>query len=294
VIAGIVLIIKRRQLLGSAMICTALFLAPIAQFHYWNKETQSLTKWLGEWSGSIGGREVRLEIEDVSSNLLNGHITAGPCHVGKKLSGMVDHQNVTFMTMDGQFVADLEGDSSVLSGQVSGCNDNISYAELRRLAAGSVALPETIETESDFQLSKPEGWGDAPLSGRMVWHVASKYGTSTPACSVVATADPSFEITSIDEYIRNQSEEKIVKLASMNMANVSVGNWEPNFELGGQRALHFIYSATVDGNRMSNLIIQTIRSGKLFTFSCNATADEFMHVYADLLKIADTFQFNIE
>jgi len=143
----------------------------------------------------------------------------------------------------------------------------------------------------DFEVSAPDGWGAAPLVGRMKWHVASDNGTALPDCLIIVTEDWSFQVISIDDYIENQSEAQFVKMASVMMSDVVVGVWEEDFRLGGQRALHIVYSATVDGVRQTSFSTQTIRSGKLYSFACNASDNDFPFVYADLLKIADTFMF---
>ncbi len=142
-----------------------------------------------------------------------------------------------------------------------------------------------------FAVSMPEGWGDAPLLGRMKWHVASNNGTTNPDCFVVVTEDWSFEETPIEDYIATQTEEHFVEMASTMMSDVVVVVREENFDLGGQRAVHIVYSATVDGIPQASFTTQTIRSGKLYNFGCNAMVNNFPLVYADLLRIQESFKF---
>ncbi len=125
----------------------------------------------------------------------------------------------------------------------------------------------------------------------MKWHAAANGGTTNPDCFVIVTEDWSFEETSIDDYIRIQTEGHFVEVASVLMSDVVVIVREENFELGGQRAIHIVYSSTVDGIRQASFSTQTIHSGKLYTFGCNDMVDNFPLVYADLLKLQDSFQF---
>ena len=179
----------------------------------------------------------------------------------------------------------------VLTGCFAACDQKEAATagyEDEQLSSGT---PESADVGPGFEVSTPDGWDDAPLLGRMKWHVASNGGTTNPDCFVIVTEDWSFEVTPLDDYIKNQTEEHFVEVASVLMSDVVVVVREENFELGGQRAIHIVYSSTVDGIRQASFSTQTIRSGKLYTFGCNDMVDNFPLVYADLLKIQDSFQF---
>lgn len=144
---------------------------------------------------------------------------------------------------------------------------------------------------NDFRITAPEGWAAAPMERHMVWHVASEGGTKMPDCGVIATADWSMTHLTPEEYIESQNEAQLKKALGLNFTDVVIGYWEPNFRLGGQSALHYVYSGTLDGLRQTSLGLQTVRAGKLYTFFCNAPSDKFSSSYADLLAIADSFAF---
>lgn len=161
---------------------------------------------------------------------------------------------------------------------------------LTQASPAALAAPY-VDAKNQFRITAPKGWGAAPLSGRMVWHVAANGGTELPDCGVIVSQDSSFSILGNDRYINSQSKEKLKGILSLNFQNVVIGNWEPNFRLGGQRALHYIYTGTIEGERQTTLGIQTVRGGKLYTFSCNAPSAQFPSLYLDLLKVSDTFTF---
>ena len=156
---------------------------------------------------------------------------------------------------------------------------------------GAPAGAGHVDHTNQFRIAQPRGWGAAPLAGRIVWHVASNGGTEQPDCGVIVSQDWSFAATGVDGYIRGQSREGVKEMLSMNFTDVVIGHWEPNFTLAGQRALHQIYTGTIDGRRQTTMNIQTVRGNKLYTFFCNAPADKFPLIYLDLLKVSDTFAF---
>jgi hypothetical protein len=158
---------------------------------------------------------------------------------------------------------------------------------LARSAAPKVHLDRTNE----FQLTVPSGWGDAPKVGRIVWHSAAQGGTALPDCSVIVTQDASFALLTVDQFIASQSREQALQLLSISFKNPRIVLWEPNFRLGGQRALHYIYSGELDGAQQASMVLQTTHAGRLYTFSCNAPADQFPLLYTDLLHVADSFAF---
>lgn len=125
----------------------------------------------------------------------------------------------------------------------------------------------------------------------MVWHSARNGGTEMPDCGVIVNADRSFVGLSNDDYIRSQSEAQLAKLLALNFADVKIGLFEPRSSLGKQRSLHYIYTGVLDGKKQTSLGFQTIYRQRLYTFFCNATADEFSYLYADLLAIADSLSF---
>jgi len=51
-----------------------------------------------------------------------------------------------------------------------------------------------------------------------------------------------FLVLSHETFIESQTKEQFVRLASLNI-HVEIGNWETNFELGGQRVLHLFFTA---------------------------------------------------
>lgn len=125
----------------------------------------------------------------------------------------------------------------------------------------------------------------------MVWHVAARNGTALPDCGVIVTQDVAFKMLSVDQYVATQSKQKVLAMLALNFGDPLIGAWEPDFRLGGQRALHYIYSGTLDDRRQTTMIWQTTRNGRLYTFSCNTDAEQFPLVYTDLLHLADTFAF---
>lgn len=163
------------------------------------------------------------------------------------------------------------------------------------LAHGSTgwAAPGTrhVDAKNGFSIQSPQGWGPAPVSGRLVWHAASSDGTQMPDCSVIVTQDVSFAALSADDFIEGQTQDALVQALSLGFADVKLGVWEPNHRMGGQRALHVVYAGTLDGQRQMSLMSQTIRDGRLYTFACNAEARAFPGLYAELLHIMDTFEF---
>ena len=179
----------------------------------------------------------------------------------------------------------------VLAGCLAACDQRKDAPAGHVDEQPATGTPESADVGPGFEVSTPDGWGDAPLLGRMKWHVASNGGTTNPDCFVIVTEDWSFEVTPLEDYINTQTEEHFVEVASMLLSDVVVGVREENFNLGGQRAIHIVYSSTVDGIRQTSFSTQTIRSGKLYTFGCNDMVDNFPLVYADLLKIQDSFQF---
>lgn len=179
----------------------------------------------------------------------------------------------------------------VLAGCLASCNQNNDTSGENETEPLASETSKSSGVGPGFVVSTPEGWGDAPLLGRMKWHIAANDGTSNPDCFVIVTEDWSFEVTPLDDYIKTQTKEHLVEVASTMMSDVVVDVREDNFELGGQRAVHLVYSATVDSIRLTSFTTQTIRSGKLYTFGCNDMVDSFPLVYVDLLKIQDSFQF---
>ena len=166
-------------------------------------------------------------------------------------------------------------------------------ALLLSLDTVNASSPQTTYTNRafGFQIDVPTGWASAPLLGRMVWHVASNGETNTPDCSVIVTSDWSFGALTTDEYLDAQSEENFTKLLKLNLTAVNIGVWEPNSDLGGQRALQIIYSGNLDGSKLTSMVLQTTRGDSLFTFTCNAEVHIFPLIYKDLLDIADSFVF---
>ncbi|MBJ6985753.1 hypothetical protein [Luteimonas sp. MC1750] len=147
------------------------------------------------------------------------------------------------------------------------------------------------KAEAHFYVATPDGWGEAPLVGRMAWHVASNGGTEQPDCGVIVSKDASFLAAGADGYIDNQSKEQLKEMLSLNFQDVVIGSWNTNSELGGQRALQHVYSGSMDGERQTTMTIQTVREDRLYSFFCNAPADVFPTIYLKLLRVSDTFSF---
>lgn len=147
------------------------------------------------------------------------------------------------------------------------------------------------DLENQFRITSPVGWGPAPRIGRMVWHAASKNGTEMPDCGVIVSQDSSFASSGLDAFIEAQTQEQVKQLLSLNFSDIVIGTFERNFQLGGQRALHYIYSGTLNGERQTSMNIQTVRGDKLYTLGCNAPANQFPPLYLEFLRIADSFAF---
>jgi hypothetical protein len=292
--ASIFLLVRKKWLLGAGLCFAALVIAPYVQIFVWDSQTKANRGWLGHWSGTFGESSVQIEFQTVSANTLQGTVIAGSCSVGEVIFAEIDNGSVTLMTSDAELFAKLTGDLTSLRGTVSGCG-NSGRSETAQLVRSQDPPEPEVKISSDntidFRVSTPEGWAAAPLSGRMNWHVASTNGTELPDCGVIVTAHPGMASISNEEYIRAQNEQDFLKLVSASADDVRIGKWETDYELGKQRALHIIYSATIDGVRLSNLTIQTLHESKLYTFFCNAPLDEFPFIYADLLKVADSFEF---
>jgi hypothetical protein len=166
---------------------------------------------------------------------------------------------------------------------------NLSIFAFSAVAGQAVGLH--MDAANGFRIQSPPGWGPAPLVGRMAWHFASKNGTELPDCSVIVTQDPSFAILGAQEYIDSQSQDRVKQLLSLNFDNPKIGLWEPEFWLGGQKAIHYVYTGEINGFKQTSLVTQTVRAGRLYTFSCNAPSNRFPYLYKDMLQLAGTFDF---
>lgn len=145
--------------------------------------------------------------------------------------------------------------------------------------------------ENRFKIEVPNGWGAVETSSELVWDVASNNGTSLPECNIKVTKNPAFSIISNGEYIKTQSVTRMKRILSMYYHNVSFGVWETDWSFGNQRALHYVYTGTRNGNIFGSIGIQTVRFGRLYTFTCNALGSQLPNVYTNLIDIANTFEF---
>jgi hypothetical protein len=171
----------------------------------------------------------------------------------------------------------------------------LGVAFIARAIAVPPSPPPAPTTHLDgvngFRVTVPAGWGDSQLVGRIVWHVAAQGGSALPDCSVIVTADAAFALQTVDQFIASQTREQMLQLLAISFKDPRIVLWEPNFQLGGQRALLVIYTGELDGSKQATMVMQTTRVGRLYTFSCNAAADQFPIHYADLLHVADSFEF---
>lgn len=144
---------------------------------------------------------------------------------------------------------------------------------------------------NEFRVVVPDEWGDAPVDGRMVWNIASENGTVEPACNVRVATDWSYAGLTPEKFVESQSEDQFKKILSTHIDDLRVGVWDANYRFGGQVAIQYVYTGTLDGIRKASLGLQTVYSGRLYTFTCIAPANEFPNIYLDLLAIAESFSF---
>ncbi len=165
------------------------------------------------------------------------------------------------------------------------------FSILNTTAVFATLLQTYTDVKNGFSIKSPKDWGPVPLERNVNWHVARNNGTELPDCNIIVTKDWAFALVSAEKYANSQSQEKIKKMLSLSYGDVKIGNWEPNFHIGGEKALHYISSGTSDGFKLTSVTIQTIRNSRLYTLTCNAPSDDFPLMYVDLLHILDTFKF---
>jgi len=146
--------------------------------------------------------------------------------------------------------------------------------------------------EYKFEISYPATWQPLPkLGARMILHVGGPIGDQSASMNIIVSEDESFRVMKVDDYLKAVKQKDFLDVASMTMADVKMHRWETKYEIGGQPALMFIYSGILEGQRQSTLTIQTISSGRLYTVTFNASAEDFPVIYLELKQIFDSFRF---
>ena len=143
-----------------------------------------------------------------------------------------------------------------------------------------------------FRICQPNVWGDMPLSGRIVWHSTPVNDKEGIDCGVMVTKDSSFDILDNDSYAEHMTPQEMVKSADAFLENMKISIWEKDHKLSGKKALHFVYTAEMNGIKQATFGMQTINNGALYSFFCNAPPATMTRKYKDFLDIADTFRFN--
>lgn len=159
------------------------------------------------------------------------------------------------------------------------------------IGTASAQEREHIDQQHGFRVIIPDGWGTAPVAGRMVWHVADEQGSSMPDCSVVVSDDAEYSVLSADKYIQYADEQKVKKGMTLVFQDVVIGVWETGYRLGGAPALHYIFSGTLNDVRQTSLVLQTVRNRKLYTFTCNDEVMRFPFTRPQLMAVAESFSF---
>jgi hypothetical protein len=144
--------------------------------------------------------------------------------------------------------------------------------------------------EHGLSIAAPADWKADELEPGMIWHV----GTDTEpliSVSVKVSTDWSMSVGN-DKYLESVTKDDFLKMMAVLYSKPEINHWETNFPFAGSRALHVIYSGYIADTKITVLVIQTIRKGKLYTLNCQTPSPSFHTLYSrTFLRVADTMRF---
>lgn len=145
--------------------------------------------------------------------------------------------------------------------------------------------------EHGLSIAAPKDWKADELEPGMVWHV----GTDTEpliSVSVKVSTDSSMGLIGNDKYLQSVTKDDFLKMMAGLYSKPEMSSWETNYPFAGSRALHVIYSGYIADTKITVLVIQTIRKGKLYTLNCQTLSPSFHTLYSQtFLRVADTVRF---
>ena len=146
--------------------------------------------------------------------------------------------------------------------------------------------------EHGLSIAAPADWKGVEFEPGMVWHVGTDMETLV-SVSIKINSDPSMALMSNEKYWENMTKDRFVSVMRVLYAEPEINFWQTNYPFAGGRALHAVYSGRISETKMTVLIIQTVRNGKLYTLNCQAISPEFHKLYSrTFLRIADSMKFD--
>lgn len=145
--------------------------------------------------------------------------------------------------------------------------------------------------EHGLSIAAPADWKAEEFEPGMIWHV----GTDTEpliSVSVKVSTDWSMGAMGNDKYLESVTKDEFLKVMAVLYSKPEMNHWETNYPFAESRALHAIYSGYIADTKITVLLIQTIRKGKLYTLNCQTVSPSFHTLYSrTFLRVADTMRF---
>jgi hypothetical protein len=145
--------------------------------------------------------------------------------------------------------------------------------------------------EHGLSIAAPADWKADELEPGMLWHLGTD---SEPliSVSVKVSSDWSMGVMGNDKYLESVTKDDFLKMMAGLYSKPEMNHWETNYPFAGGRALHAIYSGYIADTKITVLVIQTIRKGKLYTLNCQTLSPSFHALYSrTFLRVADTMSF---
>jgi hypothetical protein len=147
--------------------------------------------------------------------------------------------------------------------------------------------------EPSFEIDLPEGYQIENSDDKYNLLTASKYidDEIVGMIEIRYSDDWSFSELSNDEYISEMIEtDRFKETSSMMFDNFNIQSKERSYLLGVGDCLSIVYSGDyhTNGVRVTNLVVQFIKKGKLFTLLGSSLPDTFSSNHKTFLKSFDT------